>query len=77
MNKKDCNDKSYCLDGQVCIKFGFVDPLLTYEQQTNLKFGIVDHFIDKKRVVNTKINKNRVENTKFNINVTVQAVCYM
>jgi hypothetical protein len=25
VNKKDSNDKSYCLDGQVCIEFGVVD----------------------------------------------------
>jgi hypothetical protein len=42
---------------------------------TNLKIGVVDHFMDKKRVENTKINKKKVDNTKFKTNLTVQAVC--
>ena len=42
---------------------------------TNLKFGAVNHLIDKKRVANTKIIKNRV-NTKFNTNLTVQVVLF-
>ena len=41
----------------------------------NKKFGVVDHFMDKKRVDNTTINKKKVDNTKFKTNLTVQAVC--
>ena len=32
---------------------------------TNLKYGVVDHFVDKKMVDNTKISNKRIENTKF------------
>ena len=69
------------MDSQVCITFGVVDPPFTYRMVdnmkfiTNLKFGAVNHLIDKKRVANTKIIKNRV-NTKFNTNLTVQVVLF-
>ena len=49
------------MDGQICRSFGVVDPLLTYKMvhntkfNKNLKFCIVDHFMDKKRVDKIKI----------------------
>ena len=48
------------MDGQVCIKFGVADQI----KYKILKFGIANHFI----------NKKRVDNTKFNTPLTVQAV---
>ena len=63
--------KIYCLDGQVCLRFGVVDPhlikffvLLTLflskkwstTPNFSIKFGDVVHFIGNKRVGNTKFN---------------------
>ena len=46
-------------------KFGSFDPLFTYKMAVNIKFnttnlvsGVIDHFIYKKRVENTKFNTN-------------------
>ena len=53
-------------------------PNSTYrlDGQVCLKSGVVNHFMDKKKVDNTKINKKRVNNTNFKTNLTVQAVGY-
>ena len=62
---------SYRLDGQVCIKFSVVDPFFIYKKLDgipvkNFQFlcsgqevhGVFDHFIDKKKANNTKLNTN-------------------
>ena len=68
------------MDGQVFLKFRVVDPLFTYKMvgniklNKNLKFDVVDHFMDKKRVDHSKINKKRVNNTRVKTNSIDQAV---
>ena len=52
----------YHLDGQVCIKFGVLStpffPIIDKKNcNKNLKFGVVDPLLDKKRVDNTKFNQ--------------------
>ena len=56
--------KKYRLDGQVCIKLGDFDLLLFIFKMidntkfiTNLKIGIVDHLVDKKRLTAPKLIK--------------------
>ena len=53
--------------------FGWITYRL--DGQVCLKSGVVNHFMDKKKVDNTKINKKSVNNTNFKTNLTVQAVC--
>ena len=51
-------------------------PTYHLDGQVCLKSGVVNHFIDKKKVDNTKINKKRVNNTNFKTNLTVQVVLH-
>lgn len=53
-------NKDYCLERQVCHKFGVFNPLVTYEMVHNtklnkkLKVAIVNYFMDINRVDKTK-----------------------
>ena len=63
----------YLLDGQFCNKFGVVGPLFIYKMVKSTTefltreeieisgqefYGVVDHFVDKKRNNNTKFDTN-------------------
>jgi hypothetical protein len=62
------------IDYQICRYEKFIKvPLNKYslDGQVCLKSGVANHFMDKKKVENTKINKKRVNNTNFKTNLTV------
>ena len=39
-----------------------------------LKFGVVDHLMDKTKIDGPNVDKKSVVNTKFKTNLTVQAI---
>ena len=44
---------------------------------TGLKFGVVDHFSNKRASPTPKLRKERIDNNKFKTNLAIQAVSFI
>ena len=44
---------------------------------TGLKFGVVDHFLNKRGSPTPKLRKERIDNNKFKTNLAIQAVSFI
>ena len=73
MARKDFAWYKYPPDGQVCIKFGFIDLFLSIKWSTTTNLIECTHF--EFDPVNSLFIHKMVDSTKFNTNLTIQTVC--